>query len=126
VEVIILICHGFLWILERLEIMCNDNRQTTYFLSENKYDMSKINLKSDKPLVRGHQIKGEIEAKSIEDKIIPREQILVGLKYLRAKGLKIKVLTPKKEPHVPDCNCSEGMHWETSASLEKYSRINSV
>ena len=78
-EVIILICHGFLWILKRLEIICNENRQTTGFPSENKYDMRKMYLKSDKPVVRGPHTKGEIAAKSIEDKIRIREQILKGL-----------------------------------------------
>ena len=71
-EVIILICHGFLWILERLEIICNDNRQITYFQSGNKYDIRKIYLKSDKPVVTGPHTNGEIAAKSIEDKIILR------------------------------------------------------
>jgi hypothetical protein len=125
-EVIILICHGFLWIVERLEIIYNENRQITDFPSENKYDMRKMYLKSDKPVVRGPHTKGEIAAKSIEDKIILREQILDGLKDFRAKGRKIKVLPPEKAPHVPDCNCSEGWSWETSAGLGKYSGINRI
>ena len=47
--------------------------------------MRKIYLKSDKPLVRGPQTKGEIVAKSIEDKILLREQTLDGLKDFRAR-----------------------------------------
>jgi hypothetical protein len=125
-EVIILICHGFLWLLERLEIICNENRQITNFPSENKYNMKKIYLTSDKLVVRGPHTKGEIAAKSIEDKIILREQILDRLKDFRAKGRKIKVLPPEKAPHVPDCSCNEGWSWETSAGLGKYSGINRI
>ena len=107
-EVIILICHCFLWILERLEIICNEIWQITDFPSENKYDMRKIYLKSDKPVVRGPQTKGEIVAKSIEDKIILREQILDGLKEFRAKGRKIKDFALEKGPLVSAFNYSEG------------------
>ena len=53
----------------------------TDFPSLNKYDMKK-HLKSGKPALRGPHTKGEIAAKSIEDKIILREQILDGLKVL--------------------------------------------
>ena len=66
--------------------------------------MRKTYLKSDKPVVRGPQTKGQIAAKSIEDKIIIREQILDGHKDFPAKGRKIKVLPPEKAPHVPNCN----------------------
>jgi len=96
----------------------------TDFPSENKCDMRKIYLKADRQEVRTPQIKGELAVKSIEDKIVMREQILDGLKDFRAKGRTITVLPPEKAPHVPDCNCSEGWSWETSAGLGKYSGIN--
>ena len=72
------------------------------------------------------QTKGELAAKSIEDKIIIREQILSGLKDFKAKGRKITVLPPEKAPHVPDCNCSEGWGSETSAGLGKYSGLHRI
>ena len=70
--------------------------------------MKKIYLKAYRSEVSDSQTKGELAAKSIEDKIITREQILIGLKDFKAKGRKITVLPPEKAPHVPDCNCSEG------------------
>ena len=88
--------------------------------------MRKIHLKSDKPVVKGPQTKVEIVAKSIEDKIILREQILDGIKDFQAKGRKIKVFTPEKVTHIPDCNFSEGRSWETIAVLRQYSRINRI
>ena len=83
--------------------------------------MKKIYLKAYRSEVSDSQTKGELAAKSIEDKIIIREQILNGLKDLKAKGRKITVLPPEKAPHLPDCNCSEGWGCETSADLGKYS-----
>ena len=83
-------------------------------------------LKSYRPEVSDSQTKGELAAKSIEDKIITREQILNGLKDFKAKGRKITVLPPEKAPHVPDCNCSDGWGSETSAGLGKYSGLNRV
>ena len=76
--------------------------------------------------VSDSQTKGELAAKSIEDKIKIREQILNGLKDFKAKGRKITVLPPEKAPHVPDCNCSEGWGSETSAGLGKYSGLNRI
>ncbi len=76
--------------------------------------------------VSDSQTKGELAAKSIEDKIIIREQILNGLKDFKAKGRKITVLPPEKAPHVPDCNCSEGWGSETSAGLGKYSGLHRI
>ncbi len=76
--------------------------------------------------VSDSQTKGELAAKSIEDKIRIREQILNGLKDFKAKGRKITVLPPEKAPHVPDCNCSEGWGSETSAGLGKYSGLHRI
>lgn len=83
--------------------------------------MKKMYLKSYRSEVSDSQTKGQLAAKSIEDKIKIREQILNGLKDFKAKGRKITVLPPEKAPHVPDCNCSEGWGSETSAGLGKYS-----
>ena len=83
-------------------------------------------LKSYRSEVSDSQTKGELAAKSIEDKIIIREQILNGLKDFKAKGRKITVLPPEKAPHVPDCNCSEGWGSETSAGLGKYSGLHRI
>ena len=88
--------------------------------------MKKMYLKSYRSEVSDSQTKGELAAKSIEDKIIIREQILNGLKDFKAKGRKITVLPPEKAPHVPDCNCSEGWGSETSASLGKYSGLHRI
>jgi len=88
--------------------------------------MKKIYLKAYRSEVSDSQTKGELAAKSIEDKIIIREQILNGLKDFKAKGRKITVLPPEKAPHVPDCNCSDGWGSETSAGLGKYSGLNRV
>jgi len=88
--------------------------------------MKKMYLKSYRPEVSDSQTKGELAAKSIEDKIIIREQILNGLKDFKAKGRKITVLPPEKAPHVPDCNCSEGWGSETSAGLGKYSGLHRI
>lgn len=98
----------------------------TYFPTDNKYNMRKIYFNAEKKIVKTFGTKGEIEAKSIEDKNKLREQIMDGLKDFRAKGRKITVLTPEKAPHVPDCNCKEGWSWETSAGLGKYSRTNRI
>ena len=70
--------------------------------------MKKIYLKAYRSKVSDSQTKGELAAKSIEDKTIIREQILNGLKDFKAKGRKITVLPPEKAPYVPDCNCNEG------------------
>ena len=83
-------------------------------------------LKSYRSDVSDSQTKGELAAKSIEDKIIIREQILNGLKDFKAKGRKITVLPPEKAPHLPDCNCSEGWGSETSAGLGKYSGLHCI
>ena len=83
-------------------------------------------LKSYRSEVSDSQTKGELAAKSIEDKIRIREQILNGLKDFKAKGRKITVLPPEKAPHVPDCNCSEGWGSETSAGLGKYSGLHRI
>lgn len=88
--------------------------------------MKKMYLKSYRSEVSDSQTKGELAAKSIEDKIIIREQILNGLKDFKAKGRKITVLPPEKAPHVPDCNCSEGWGSETSAGLGKYSGLHRI
>ncbi|MEC9460128.1 MAG: hypothetical protein VYD14_02850 [SAR324 cluster bacterium] len=88
--------------------------------------MKKIYLKAYRSEVSDSQTKGELAAKSIEDKIITREQILNGLKDFKAKGRKITVLPPEKAPHVPDCNCSDGWGSETNAGLGKYSGLNRV
>ena len=88
--------------------------------------MKKIYLKAYRSKVSDSQTKGELAAKSIEDKIRIREQILNGLKDFKAKGRKITVLPPEKAPHVPDCNCSEGWGSETSAGLGKYSGLNRI
>ncbi|MED5434469.1 MAG: hypothetical protein VX545_00690 [SAR324 cluster bacterium] len=88
--------------------------------------MKKIYLKAYRSEVSDSQTKGELAAKSIEDKIIIREQILNGPKDFKAKGRKITVLPPEKAPHVPDCNCSDGWGSETSAGLGKYSGLNRV
>jgi hypothetical protein len=88
--------------------------------------MKKMYLKSYRPEVSDSQTKGELAAKSIEDKIRIREQILNGLKDFKAKGRKITVLPPEKAPHVPDCNCSEGWGSETSAGLGKYSGLHRI
>ncbi|MED5482723.1 MAG: hypothetical protein VYA15_03320 [SAR324 cluster bacterium] len=88
--------------------------------------MKKIYLKAYRSEVSDSQTKGELAAKSIEDKIITREQILIGLKDFKAKGRKITVLPPEKAPHVPDCNCSDGWGSETNAGLGKYSGLNRV
>ena len=76
--------------------------------------------------VSDSQTKGQLAAKSIEDKIKIREQILNGLKDFKAKGRKITVLPPEKAPHLPDCNCSEGWGSETSAGLGKYSGLHRI
>ena len=83
-------------------------------------------LKSYRSEVSDSQTKGQLAAKSIEDKIKIREQILNGLKDFKAKGRKITVLPPEKAPHVPDCNCSEGWGSETSAGLGKYSGLHRI
>ena len=88
--------------------------------------MKKIYLKAYRSKVSDSQTKGELAAKSTEDKIIIREQILNGLKDFKAKGRKITVLPPEKAPHVPDCNCSEGWGSETSAGLGKYSGLHRI
>ena len=88
--------------------------------------MKKIYLKAYRSKVSDSQTKGELAAKSIEDKIIIREQILNGLKDFKAKGRKITVLPPEKAPHLPDCNCSEGWGSETSAGLGKYSGLHRI
>lgn len=88
--------------------------------------MKKMYLKSYRPEVSDSQTKGELAAKSIEDKIRIREQILNGLKDFKAKGRKITVLPPEKAPHVPDCNCSEGWGSETSAGPGKYSGLHRI
>ena len=88
--------------------------------------MKKMYLKSYRPEVSDSQTKGELAAKSIEDKIRIREQILNGLKDFKAKGRKIIVLPPEKAPHVPDCNCNEGWGSETSAGLGKYSGLHRI
>ncbi len=88
--------------------------------------MKKIYLKAYRSEVSDSQTKGELAAKSLEDKIIIREQILNGLKDFKAKGRKITVLPPEKAPHVPDCNCSEGWGSETSAGLGKYSGLHRI
>jgi len=88
--------------------------------------MKKMYLKSYRSEVSDSQTKGELAAKSIEDKIRIREQILNGLKDFKAKGRKITVLPPEKAPHVPDCNCSEGWGSETSAGLGKYSGLHRI
>ena len=88
--------------------------------------MKKMYLKAYRSEVSDSQTKGELAAKSIEDKIIIREQILNGLKDFKAKGRKITVLPPEKAPHVPDCNCSEGWGSETSAGLGKYSGLHRI
>ena len=81
--------------------------------------MIKIYRKSYKLVTKGPQTKGEIAAKSIEDKIILQEQILDRLSDFRAKGRKIKALPLEKAPHVTGCNSSEGWSWETNAGLGK-------
>ncbi len=88
--------------------------------------MKKIYLKAYRSKVSDSQTKGELAAKSIEDKTIIREQILNGLQDFKAKGRKITVLPPEKAPYVPDCNCSEGWGSETSAGLGKYSGLNRI
>ena len=88
--------------------------------------MKKIYLKAYRSEVSDSQTKGQLAAKSIEDKIKIREQILNGLKDFKAKGRKITVLPPEKAPHVPDCNCSEGWGSETSAGLGKYSGLHRI
>ena len=88
--------------------------------------MIKIYFKAYRSEVSDSQTKGELAAKSLEDKIIIREQILNGLKDFKAKGRKITVLPPEKAPHVPDCNCSEGWGSETSAGLGKYSGLHRI
>ena len=88
--------------------------------------MKKMYLKSYRSEVSDSQTKGQLAAKSIEDKIKIREQILNGLKDFKAKGRKITVLPPEKAPHVPDCNCSEGWGSETSAGLGKYSGLHRI
>lgn len=88
--------------------------------------MKKMYFKAYRSEVSDSQTKGELAAKSLEDKIIIREQILNGLKDFKAKGRKITVLPPEKAPHVPDCNCSEGWGSETSAGLGKYSGLHRI
>ena len=61
--------------------------------------MKKIYLKTYRSDISNSQTKGELAAKSIEDKIIIREQILDGLKDFKAKGREITVLPPEKAPH---------------------------
>ena len=88
--------------------------------------MKKMYFKAYRSEVSDSQTKGELAAKSIEDKIRIREQILNGLKDFKAKGRKITVLPPEKAPHLPDCNCSEGWGSETSAGLGKYSGLHRI
>ena len=88
--------------------------------------MKKMYFKAYRLEVSDSQTKGQLAAKSIEDKIKIREQILNGLKDFKAKGRKITVLPPEKAPHVPDCNCSEGWGSETSAGLGKYSGLHRI
>ncbi len=88
--------------------------------------MKKMYFKAYRSEVSDSQTKGELAAKSIEDKIKIREQILNGLKDFKAKGRKITVLPPEKAPHLPDCNCSEGWGSETSAGLGKYSGLHRI
>ena len=88
--------------------------------------MKKMYFKAYRSEVSDSQTKGQLAAKSIEDKIKIREQILNGLKDFKAKGRKITVLPPEKAPHLPDCNCSEGWGSETSAGLGKYSGLNRI
>ena len=88
--------------------------------------MKKMYFKAYRSEVSDSQTKGQLAAKSIEDKIRIREQILNGLKDFKAKGRKITVLPPEKAPHVPDCNCSEGWGSETSAGLGKYSGLHRI
>jgi len=88
--------------------------------------MKKIYLKAYRSEASDSQTKGELAAKSIEDKIITREQILIGLKDFKAKGRKITVLPLEKAPQVPTCNCSDGWGSETSAGLGKYSGLNRI
>jgi len=88
--------------------------------------MKKMYFKAYRSEVSDSQTKGQLAAKSIEDKIKIREQILNGLKDFKAKGRKITVLPPEKAPHVPDCNCSEGWGSETSAGLGKYSGLHRI
>jgi hypothetical protein len=88
--------------------------------------MKKMYFKAYRSEVSDSQTKGQLAAKSIEDKIKIREQILNGLKDFKAKGRKITVLPPEKAPHLPDCNCSEGWGSETSAGLGKYSGLHRI
>ena len=88
--------------------------------------MKKMYFKAYRSEVSDSQTKGQLAAKSIEDKIKIREQILNGLKDFKAKGRKITVLPPENAPHVPDCNCSEGWGSETSAGLGKYSGLHRI
>ncbi len=88
--------------------------------------MKKMYFKAYRSEVSESQTKGQLAAKSIEDKIKIREQILNGLKDFKAKGRKITVLPPEKAPHLPDCNCSEGWGSETSAGLGKYSGLHRI
>ena len=88
--------------------------------------MKKMYFKAYRSEVSDSQTKGQLAAKSLEDKIKIREQILNGLKDFKAKGRKITVLPPEKAPHVPDCNCSEGWGSETSAGLGKYSGLHRI
>ena len=88
--------------------------------------MKKMYFKAYRLEVSDSQTKGQLAAKSIEDKIKIREQILNGLKDFKAKGRKITVLPPEKAPHLPDCNCSEGWGSETSAGLGKYSGLHRI
>lgn len=88
--------------------------------------MKKMYFKAYRSEVSDSQTKGQLAAKSLEDKIKIREQILNGLKDFKAKGRKITVLPPEKAPHLPDCNCSEGWSSETSAGLGKYSGLHRI
>ena len=58
--------------------------------------MKKMYLKSYRPEVSDSQTKGELAAKSIEDKIRIREQILNGLKDFKAKGPRLQFFLQKK------------------------------
>ncbi|MDP6211774.1 MAG: hypothetical protein QF474_11490, partial [SAR324 cluster bacterium] len=60
--------------------------------------MKKMYFKAYRSEVSDSQTKGQLAAKSIEDKIKIREQILNGLKDFKAKGRKITVLPPEKAP----------------------------
>ena len=58
--------------------------------------MKKIYLKAYRSKVSDSQSKGELAAKSIEDKTIIREQILNGLQDFKAKGARLQFFLQKK------------------------------